>query len=31
VREAGLGPYARGEDAEYEWYSDGDGDGVVCE
>lgn len=31
VREAGLGPYVRGEDAEYEWYSDGDGDGVVCE
>jgi len=28
---AGLGPYYRGEDTEYEWYRDSDGDGVVCE
>ncbi len=28
---AGLGPYQRGVDPEYEWYRDGDGDGWVCE
>lgn len=28
---AGLGPYVKGEDPEYDWYSDRDGDGVVCE
>jgi hypothetical protein len=29
--EAGFGPYRRGADAEYDWYRDGDGDGIVCE
>jgi hypothetical protein len=28
---AGLGPYYRGVDPEYDWYTDADGDGVVCE
>ncbi|WP_084077322.1 DUF1524 domain-containing protein [Demequina sp. NBRC 110057] len=28
---AGLGPYVKGVDPEYDWYRDGDGDGVVCE
>ncbi len=28
---AGYGPYYRGRDAEYDWYRDADGDGVVCE
>lgn len=28
---AGFGPYTKGVDAEYDWYRDGDGDGVVCE
>jgi hypothetical protein len=28
---AGYGPYTRGVDPEYEWYTDHDGDGVVCE
>ena len=28
---AGYGPYYRGQDPEYEWYQDRDGDGVVCE
>lgn len=27
----GFGPYVKGQDAEYEWYRDGDGDGTVCE
>lgn len=27
----GYGPYYRGEDPEYDWYRDGDGDGIVCE
>jgi len=27
----GYGPYVDGEDPEYDWYRDGDGDGVVCE
>lgn len=28
---AGLGPYYRGVDPEYDWYTDSDSDGVVCE
>jgi hypothetical protein len=28
---AGYGPYSRGRDAEYAWYTDGDSDGMVCE
>lgn len=28
---AGYGPYYRAKDPEYEWYRNGDGDGVVCE
>jgi hypothetical protein len=28
---AGYGPYVRGRDPEYGWYTDGDGDGRVCE
>ncbi|MBR7743981.1 DUF1524 domain-containing protein [Phycicoccus sp. BSK3Z-2] len=28
---SGLGPYYRGTDPEYHWYTDRDGDGVVCE
>lgn len=28
---AGYGPYYRGRDAEYAWYTDRDHDGVVCE
>lgn len=31
ANDAGLGPYRRGVDPEYEWYQDRDGDGVVCE
>ena len=31
VRVAGLGPYRQGRDAEYRWYRDADGDGVVCD
>ncbi len=27
----GYGPYYRGSDPEYEWYTDADSDGVVCE
>ena len=27
----GTTPYVRGVDPEYEWYRDGDGDGMVCE
>lgn len=27
----GYGPYYEGEDPEYDWYRDADGDGVVCE
>lgn len=28
---AELGPYLRGVDPEYDWYRDGDKDGIVCE
>ncbi|QNN51691.1 excalibur calcium-binding domain-containing protein [Nocardioides mesophilus] len=28
---AGYGPYVQGQDPEYDWYTDGDSDGVVCE
>jgi len=28
---AGYGPYYRGRDSEYPWYTDSDSDGVVCE
>lgn len=28
---AGYGPYVRGVDPEYDWYRDGDKDGIVCE
>ncbi len=31
ANDAGLGPYYRGKDAEYDWYIDRDGDGAVCE
>lgn len=31
AKAAGYGPYTRGEDPEYDWYRDGDADGVVCE
>ncbi|RKN37678.1 excalibur calcium-binding domain-containing protein [Micromonospora endolithica] len=27
----GYGPYVEGEDPEYDWYQDRDGDGIVCE
>jgi hypothetical protein len=27
----GYGPYRKGRDAEYEWYRDGDKDGMVCD
>ena len=27
----GYGPYYRGQDPEYDWYTDRDSDGVVCE
>lgn len=28
---AGYGPYYKGQDEEYYWYTDGDDDGIVCE
>lgn len=28
---AGYGPYVKGQHPEYDWYRDGDGDGIVCE
>jgi hypothetical protein len=31
AKAAGYGPYQRGQDPEYDWYRDADGDGVVCE
>jgi hypothetical protein len=31
VKDAGLGPYKQGRDAEYYWYRDADKDGWVCE
>ena len=31
ANDAGFGPYQRGQDPEYDWYDDRDGDGVVCE
>jgi hypothetical protein len=31
AKRAGYGPYRSGIDAEYRWYQDRDGDGVVCE
>ena len=31
AKAAGYGPYVRGQDPEYAWYRDGDGDGTVCE
>ncbi|WP_420176591.1 excalibur calcium-binding domain-containing protein [Luteococcus sp. OSA5] len=31
AKAAGYGPYRQGQDPEYDWYQDRDGDGVVCE
>ena len=31
ANDAGYGPYYRGQDPEYDWYDDNDGDGIVCE
>jgi uncharacterized protein DUF1524/excalibur calcium-binding domain-containing protein len=31
AKDAGYGPYYKGQDEEYAWYEDADGDGVVCE
>ena len=31
ANDAGYGPYYRGSDAEYYWYEDRDGDGIVFE
>lgn len=31
AKAAGYGGYVRGVDPEYEWYRDGDGDGIACE
>jgi hypothetical protein len=31
ANDAGYGPYYEGQDPEYDWYDDADGDGVVCE
>jgi hypothetical protein len=31
ANDAGYGNYVSGEDPEYAWYDDADGDGVVCE
>ncbi len=31
ANDAGFGPYYQGQDAEYDWYDDRDGDGIVCE
>jgi endonuclease YncB( thermonuclease family) len=31
AKDAGYGPYVKGQDPEYAWYDDRDGDGTVCE
>lgn len=31
AKDAGYGPYYQGKDPEYDWYTDADNDGVVCE
>lgn len=31
AKSAGYGPYHQGRDPEYDWYRDGDNDGIVCE
>jgi hypothetical protein len=31
AKAAGFGPYYRGRDTEYNWYRDGDSDGITCE
>lgn len=31
ANDAGYGPYYQGQDPEYDWYDDADGDGAVCE
>lgn len=31
AKAAGYGPYHQASDPEYDWYTDGDNDGVVCE
>jgi hypothetical protein len=31
AQEAGYGPYYKGQDEEYHWYTDADNDGAVCE
>lgn len=31
ANDAGYGPYYQGQDPEYDWYDDNDGDGIVCE
>ena len=31
AKATGLGPYYRGRDTEYNWYRDGDSDGITCE
>ena len=31
AKAAGYGPYYKGRDTEYDWYTDSDNDGVVCE
>jgi micrococcal nuclease len=31
AKAAGYGPYRRGVDPEYAWYTDRDNDGIACE
>ncbi|MEZ5259403.1 MAG: excalibur calcium-binding domain-containing protein [Ilumatobacteraceae bacterium] len=31
AKAAGFGPYWQGTDPEYDWYTDRDHDGIVCE
>jgi hypothetical protein len=31
AKDAGYGPYYQGKDPEYDWYTDGDNDGIACE